>query len=115
MDLQLEATRDRELLGQPEEPAVMVQVELNKTAEAREEAIRLADAGDFGQAKSVMDSRYFAMASMENLSEDLQIEMAEELKKVSESVQTFENRSYDAKSRKKMSYENYQRRNTKKS
>ena len=114
MDLQLEATQDANLLSLPEEPEVLMQVELNKTAEAREAAIRLADEGDFTQASSVMKGRYQLMASIEYLPEDMQMEMAEELKKVSESAATFESGSYDANSRKKMSYQNYQRRNTKK-
>ena len=104
-----------EMLDLPEEPEVLVQVELNKTAEARAEAIRLADEGDFRQASAIMQERRQYMASMPCKSEDMSAELAEELLKVSESVQMFESRSYDANSRKKMSYQNYQRRNTKKS
>ena len=96
------------------DPEVIVQVELNKTAEARQEEIRLADEGDFAQASSIMKERHQFMASMPYMSEDLNGELAMEMLKVSESVQTFESRSYDANSRKKMSYQNYQRRNTKK-
>jgi len=115
MDLHVEATRNPEMLDLPEEPEVLVQVELNKTAEAREEAIRLADEGDFRQASAIMQERHQFMASMPCKSEAMSTELAEELLKVSESVQMFESRSYDANSRKKMSYQNYQRRNTKKS
>jgi Ca-activated chloride channel family protein len=114
MDLQVDATRNPELLELPEEPEVMMQVELNKTAEAREEAIRLADEGDFQQASSILRERHQFMASLPCESEDMSAELAAELLKVSESVQMFESRSYDANSRKKMSYQNYQRRNTKK-
>ena len=113
LDLGAEATRNPELLDLPEEPEVMVQVELNKTAEVREKAIRLADAGDFDQASELMQTQYQQMDSMKDLPPEMQSELAIEMFNVSEAVGKFSSQNYDANSRKKMSYQNYQRRNTK--
>ena len=113
LDLGAEATRNPELLDLPEEPEVMVQVELNKTAEVREKAIRLADAGDFDQASELMQTQYQLMDSMKDLPPEMQSELATEMFNVSEAVAKFSSQNYDANSRKKMSYQNYQRRNTK--
>ena len=113
LDLSAEATRNPERLDLPEEPEVMVQVELNKTAEVREAAIRLADEGNFDQASELMQTRYQQMDSMKDLPPEMQSELATEMFNVSEAVGKFNSQSYDANSRKKMSYQNYQRRNTK--
>lgn len=113
LDLSLEATRNPELLDLPEEPEVLVQVELNKTAEAREAAIRLADEGNFDQASELMQTRYQLLDAMKDLPPEMQSELATEMVNVSEAVGKFNSQNYDANSRKKMSYQNYQRRNTK--
>ena len=115
MDVKVEATRNPEMLDLPEEPEVMMQVELNKTAEAREEAIKLADEGKFDQASSVMKTRYERLNAMKDLPPEMQSELDVEMLNVSEAVGKFDNCCYDATSRKKMSYQSYQRRNTKQS
>ena len=114
LDLSAAATMDRELLEQPEEQTVMLQVELNRTTEAREEAIRLADAGDFDAASSALKDRYHTLDAMECLAPEMRPEVALELQHLHEALAKIDAKDYDANLRKKMSYHNYQRRNTKK-
>ena len=115
LDLKLEATRDAELLGYPEESMVRVQLELCRTAEAREEALRRADRQDFGGAKAVMNERInFIAQQMAIADPSLQQELAEELAFMEESQLKFCDAAYDANSRKQMASRNYQRRSNKK-
>lgn len=115
IDLSAEATPDPELLQLPEEPEVMVQVELNRTAEAREEAIRLADGGDLVTASAVMKTRFERLNAMQDLSPEMSAAVEEEKGYLCEAVEKMESCCYDANTRKQMSYQNYKRRNTKKS
>lgn len=78
----------------------MVQVELNKTAEAREEAIRLADAGDFDAASSALKDRVNTLDTMECLTPEMRPEVALELKNLHEAMAKFDANDYDANLRK---------------
>ena len=115
LDLKLEATRDTELLGSPEESMVRVQLELCRTAEALEEALRRADQQDFSGAKSVMSERInFIARQMASADPSMQQELAEELAFMEASQLKFCDAGYDANSRKQMASRNYQRRSNKK-
>ena len=115
LDLKLEATRDAELLGSPEESLVRVQLELCRTAEAREEALRRADRQDFNGAKSVMNERInFIAQQMAIADPSMQQELAEELAFMEASQLKFCDAAYDANSRKQMASRSYQRRSNKK-
>ena len=116
LELQVVATLDTELLESPEESMVRLQLELCRTAEAREEAIRRADEQDFGGAKSVMNERInFIAQQMASADPSMQQELAEELAFMEASQLKFCDAGYDAKSRKQMASRNYQRRSNKKS
>jgi len=111
VDLKVEATKDPELLDRPEEAEVMVQVEFNRTAEVREDAMRLADAGDLDGASRIMRERQDLMEEfMTSAPLDAQAEMAAEIASVAEAATTFLDQTYDARARKEMSFRNYQRR-----
>ena len=62
-----------------------------------------------------MKDRYHTLDAMERLTPEMRPEVALELQHLHEAMQKFDNNTYDANLRKKMSYQNYQRRNTKKS
>lgn len=113
IDLSVSVTRDRSLLALPDEPEVMVQVELCRTLQAREEAIRLADEGNQAEAKELLQSRIAKLADHLTaapaiLREDIQ----QEIDSLQESAEVLHNQNYSAETRKKMAFRNYQRRNT---
>ena len=116
LDLQVVATSDAELLESPEESIVRVQLELCRTAEAREQAIRRADDQDFGGARQIMHARIDCISRELSVAEpSMQQELAEELAFMEAAQAKFCDAAYDANSRKQMASRNYQRRSNKKS
>ena len=116
LDLKLEATRNVELLDSPEESLVRVQLELCRTAEAREEALRRADRQDFGGARQVMNAQMDCISRQLSVAEpSLRRELAEELALLEIDQAKLCDAAYDANSRKQMASRSYQRRSNKKS
>ena len=115
LDLRVTATQDEELLASPEESEVLVHVELCRTAEAREEALKFADKKDFGSARAVMDKKLGDLRyQLSCASEELQKEIEEEIAFVAETQLKFSEMEYDASSRKMMASRSYRRRSNKK-
>ena len=115
LDLKLEATRNVELLDSPEESLVRVQLELCRTAEAREEALRRADRQDFGGARQVMNAQMDCISRQLSVAEpSLRRELAEELALLEIDQAKLCDAAYDANSRKQMASRNYLRRSNKK-
>jgi len=111
-DLAVECTSDQALLGELEDGEVMVNVELNRTAQLKEEAIKKADAGDIIGAAQMMEKQRDILACCEENCVDAEYaqELREEVGKLNESLQNLQREKFDAITRKKMAYESYQRR-----
>jgi len=115
LDLKVNATHDESLLASPEESEVRARVELCRTAEAREEAIRRADGQDFGTAQDIMQEWTDKISYQLSVAdESMRPELAEELAFMEASRAKFSAGAYDANSRKQMASRNYQRRSNKK-
>ena len=114
LDLTAECTRNPELTEAPEETEVIVQLELNRTAEAREQAIRLADEGDFGAASVLLKTSYHSLSSLQGLDASAEKDLEAEMLNVCEAAGLLENHQYNPNLRKKMAYQSYQRRNNRK-
>lgn len=80
-------------------------VELFRCTQAKEEAIRLADQGDFEASRQVLENRVMELRSLNCLVEDS--ELSQELNELNESIGFMAERSYDKTSRKKMAYSAY--------
>jgi len=95
--------------GAGENPAenleVIKQVELFRCAEAKEEAIRLADQGDFEGGKRVLNSQLKKMSTLAQTADD--IDLAEEVKELGQSISFMAEPLYSKESRKQMSYNAY--------
>ncbi len=112
LDLEVIRTDNEELLAQPAEPEVLIQLELCKAAEERDKALRLADEGDMdaaaGTIQASIDSIQYCMAmSVREMSPCL----AEEIDKLSKSKAMLQRGRYDKKTRKEIAFESYQSRN----
>ena len=93
-----------------------VQLELCRTAEAREEALRRADRQDFGGARQVMNAQMDCISRQLSVAEpSLRRELAEELALLEIDQAKLCDAAYDANSRKQMASRSYQRRSNKKS
>lgn len=115
LDLSVEATTDPELLNLPEENAVKVQLELNKAAALKEHIVHLADQGDFdGAAKVAQEASDSLWACMDSATPMLQEELSQELASLAEAEQIMQDGEYDANARKKLKYQSYMRRNSRK-
>jgi len=115
-DLAVECTSDQALLGKPEDGEVMVNVELNRTAELKEEAIKKADTGDIIGAAQLMEKQRDILACCEENCVDAEYaqELREEVGKLNESLRNLQRENFDAITRKKMAYQSYQRRSNQK-
>jgi len=95
--------------GAGESPAgnldVIKQVELFRCAEAKEEAIRLADRGDFEGGKRVLNSQLKKMNTLIQTADDM--ELAKEVKELGQSLAFMAAPLYSKESRKQMSYNAY--------
>jgi len=91
--------------GPVENMEVLKQVELFRCTQAKEEAIRLADQGDFEASRQVLENRVMELRSLNCLVEDS--ELSQELNELNESIGFMAERSYDKTSRKKMAYSAY--------
>ena len=115
IDLEVSRTADKELLDQPEEPEVMIQLELSKAAEDREEALHLADKGDMesasGTIQASIDSIKYCLAMSD---EDMSPIVAEEIDKLTKSKAMLQNGRYDKRARKEIAFQSYQSRNARK-
>jgi Ca-activated chloride channel family protein len=112
-------TGDRDLtIGLPDLVSCdrkLVVLELCRTAEAREHAIRRADEQDFGGARQIMHARIDCISRELSVAEpSMQQELAEELAFMEAAQAKFCDAAYDANSRKLMASRNYQRRSNKK-
>lgn len=113
IDLTAICTEEQSELSTPDEPEVMVQVELNRAAEAKEQAVKLADQGDLQGASALMDESSAKLSCVLACApSSLQDDLREELDSLLISKNVFESQSYDARARKNMTYSSYQRRNT---
>lgn len=116
-DIELSAvvTKDKTLLCLPENPEVLVQLELSRAAELKEEAIRLADAGDVSGAALLLKSQQHAIMGAMNFAPiEVSCILKEEYEHITESLNSMENKQYDALTRKKMAFQSYQRRRNQK-
>ena len=115
IDLSVQVTDDESMLATPDKPEVLVQLELSRSAEIKEEAIRLADSGDVKGAASLLHKQKNAIQDAMNVAfEEDCIELQGEYEKLSEAMISLERNEYDPIMRKKMSYQSYQRRRSQK-
>jgi Ca-activated chloride channel family protein len=84
---------------------VIKHVELFRCAEAKEEAIRLADQGDFEGSRKVLNQQLVNMSKLVQMVDDP--ELAEEVRELGVNISSMSEASYDQKSRKQMSYNAY--------
>ncbi|ABO50756.1 von Willebrand factor, type A [Desulforamulus reducens MI-1] len=94
-----------------DEPAenieVIKQVELFRCAQAKEEAIRLADQGDFQASRLVLENQLYKLQSLGACLDSSDLNM--EVNELQENLCFMSEGSYDKASRKKMSFNAYQR------
>ena len=115
IDLAVEATEDPLLLAQPEKPEVIVQLALSRSADIKEEAIRLADEGQVEAAATILKVQQEAIKAACDLSPSAElVELTAEFDNLSEALIAMERREYNAIMRKKMSFQSYQRRRNQK-
>ena len=115
IDLAVEATEDPLLLAQPEKPEVIVQLALSRSADIKEEAIRLADEGQVEAAATILKNQQEAIKAACDLSPSAELaELTAEYDNLSEALIAMERREYNAVMRKKMSFQSYQRRRNQK-
>jgi len=93
--------------GPVENMEVIKQVELFRCAQAKEEAIRLADEGDFDAGRRVLESQLVRLQSLDGLVKES--ELTQELNELNESIGLMAERKYDRASRKKMAFSAYRR------
>ncbi len=105
IDIKLSVTDSPELEGPLENYEVIKQVELYRAAEAREEAVRLADQGDFTTSQAVLESQFNKLAVMadEFGDSDLMAEASE----IKENLEQVDGAAYNSVSRKRMVYQSY--------
>ena len=84
---------------------VIKHVELFRCAEAKEEAIRLADQGDFEGGKRVLNSQLKKMSTLVQTADDM--DLAEEVKELGLSLSFMAGTLYSKESRKQMSFNAY--------
>jgi Ca-activated chloride channel family protein len=105
VDIKLRVTANPEAEGPMENFEVTKQVELYRAAEAREEAVKLADQGDYKAGRQKLRERlgYVLSMAVEFGDEDLEVEAAE----LRENLNQMSDDSYDAVARKKMVTQSY--------
>lgn len=86
---------------------VIKQVELFQCAHAKEEAIRLADQGDFDASRQVLEEQFSKMQSLGDTVCCNEISL--EMKELQDNLSIMSEAGYDKTSRKKMAYNAYQR------
>jgi len=86
---------------------VVKQVELFRCAEAKEEAVRLADQGNFAGAQKVLNDQIKKMSCLVQVADDL--DLAEELRELGQSLYYMSEPYYDKEIRKQMTYNVYSR------
>ncbi len=91
-----------------ENQEVIKQVHLYKVAEAKEEAIKRADHGDYEGSRQVLEASINALNPMASEMNDL--ELQEEIKDLNSSLLSMSETGYDKSLRKKMSSQAYQQR-----
>jgi Ca-activated chloride channel family protein len=91
--------------GPAENLEVVKHVELFRCAEAKEEAIRLADQGDFEGSRNVLNQQLANMSKLVQMVDDA--ELAEEVRELGVNISSMSDVSYDQASRKQMSYNAY--------
>lgn len=115
IDLSAVVSKDEALLSLPEVPEVLVQLELSRTAELKEEAIRLADTGDVAGAALLLKEQHIAIIeAMSFAPAEACCLLKEECEHLAESLSSMEENRYDAVARKKMAFQSYQRRRNQK-
>ncbi len=107
MDLNLTASSEPGA-GPAENIEVIKQVELLRCAQAKEEAIRLADQGDFDASRQVLEGQ---LGKMQSLGDTVSCnEISVEMKELQDNLSIMSEAGYNKASRKKMAYNAYQRR-----
>jgi len=91
--------------GTVENLEVIKHVELFRCAEAKEEAIRLADQGDFEGSRNVLNLQLMNMSKLVQTFDDA--ELAEEVRELGVNISSMSEVSYDQTSRKQMSFNAY--------
>ncbi len=91
--------------GPVENMEVVKQLELFRCMQAKEEAIRLADEGDFEAGHQVLKNRVLDMRTSTGLMEDS--DMLQELDELNDSICFMQAENYTKSSRKKMAYSAY--------
>lgn len=92
---------------------VIKQVELFRCAVAKEEAIRLADQGDFEGSKKVLHSQITNMSQLVQVVDDL--DLAEEVKELGQNISYLSEPLYNKEARKQMSFQVYNQKRGRKS
>ena len=105
VDIKLRVTANPEAEGPVENFEVTKQVELYRAAEAREEAVKLADQGDYeaGRQKLRESLDQVSFMAVKFGDEDLMAEAGE----LRENLNQFSDAAYDAVARKKMVFQSY--------
>lgn len=115
MDLSVERTDREELLGMPEAPEIMVQLELDRAAERKAEAIRRADDGDISGAVELLRQQQDAIT---DIMKSAPLAMVEELnleyRNLSNSLDSMNHERYSSVTRKRMAFQSYKRRRNQK-
>lgn len=116
IDLAVECTDDKLLLDQPADCEVMLNVELNRTADIKEEAILMADAGDIDGATDIMGKQLDVLTCYEAgvLPDECTRELKQEVANINASLLSLRHEKYNAMTRKRMAYESYLRRKSQK-
>ncbi len=101
----IEATDDPESIDSGVDLKVVKEVEIFKTAELRESAMKKADRGEFSEAREMLDAQE---ANLQNIyAETGDDEVREELDKLVRDKEMMQERTYDKMSRKDMKMRNY--------